>query len=844
MPIDLKKLTSRKISGKPIDPLEIWNQLDREVGKEYLRPIQEDVLKRWFKQRTQTDVIVKMNTGTGKTLVGLLTLQSSLHEGLGPAVYICPDNFLVGQALEQAKQFGVKCVSFGGAARDFPPEFQNGEAILVTNIKKVFNGKSVFGVEGDGTAPVPIGTLLLDDAHACVEQIRSQFTISLGNKHPAYQKILALFAGALKHQKPGTLAEIEAGDYAKFMAVPYWAWIDSHTAVIQILSEHRESDELIFTWPLLKNILPLCNCVISGGQLEIMARVTQPNMIPSFLSAKRKIYLSATLLDDSQMARDLGVASSHIASEIRPNEFDDLAERLILIPTDADTNLGTNFATALMKGSHKINRIVLIPTKKEAPRWEAVGVKPVLAANIEQALPPLRSSKGHFLALISKYDGIDLPDDMCRLLVLDSLPRAANLHDWYMQSMLTGTPTVNAKIAQRIEQGLGRATRGKSDYCVILLAGNDLVSFVRNKQNRLHFSPGTNTQIELGLEITSEVRRSVGDGKHGDALIQEINRCLRRDDEWKAVYRSFIDSARAAGEERKSHSPTVQVAETERAAAELFLKRDYVKAHAEVQKLVDRAGLSDREKGWYLQLAAAYLYPGDKSKAMSAQKKAHELNQFVFLPPEGIQYHRMSQLSESQAVLALRFILQFETTNDFVMHSSAVCDHLAFGVESESFEQALADVAHVLGISSSRPEKEVGRGPDVLWLADTGEFLVIEAKSEVLSDRKEIFKSETEQLIHSCEWFRQEYAGKTPRVLLIHPATDLAHNAVFPTEGRIATPETLEKFVQSVRSYVAAIAKKSRASLTHQSVGQELQAYQLRFSDCFTSAHKAKSTRK
>src|SRR6266853_7030325 len=35
---------------------------------------------------------------------------------------------------------------------------------------------------------------------------------------------------------------------------------------------------------------------------------------------------------------------------------------------------------------------------------------------------------------------------------------------------------------------LGRATRGKSDYCVVLITGNDLASFVRNKQNRTHLS--------------------------------------------------------------------------------------------------------------------------------------------------------------------------------------------------------------------------------------------------------------------------------------------------------------------------------------------------------------------
>ena len=39
-----------------------------------------------------------MNTGGGKTVVGLLMLKSCLNEGVGPAVYVTPDNYLVSQA--------------------------------------------------------------------------------------------------------------------------------------------------------------------------------------------------------------------------------------------------------------------------------------------------------------------------------------------------------------------------------------------------------------------------------------------------------------------------------------------------------------------------------------------------------------------------------------------------------------------------------------------------------------------------------------------------------------------------------------------------------------------------
>ena len=73
-------------------------QADRESDTGPLRPAQLAVLDEWFtKRRAARDVIIKMHTGQGKTLIGLLILQSKLNEQAEPAVYICPNNNLVQQ---------------------------------------------------------------------------------------------------------------------------------------------------------------------------------------------------------------------------------------------------------------------------------------------------------------------------------------------------------------------------------------------------------------------------------------------------------------------------------------------------------------------------------------------------------------------------------------------------------------------------------------------------------------------------------------------------------------------------------------------------------------------------
>ena len=51
-----------------------------------------------------SDAIVKLHTGGGKTLVGLLIALSSMEEKKGPVLYLTPTTQLVEQTIEKAKE--------------------------------------------------------------------------------------------------------------------------------------------------------------------------------------------------------------------------------------------------------------------------------------------------------------------------------------------------------------------------------------------------------------------------------------------------------------------------------------------------------------------------------------------------------------------------------------------------------------------------------------------------------------------------------------------------------------------------------------------------------------------
>ena len=142
--VDFKKRLAGKTAEKPTNPIELYNTLDREIDKGPLRPAQVAVLSDWFSNHLSArDVIVKLHTGQGKTLIGLLMLQARLNAGTGPSLYLCPDTYLIAQTREQARQFGFATCT---ADPELPDEFLNGSKILVTSVQKLFNGLTKFGL--------------------------------------------------------------------------------------------------------------------------------------------------------------------------------------------------------------------------------------------------------------------------------------------------------------------------------------------------------------------------------------------------------------------------------------------------------------------------------------------------------------------------------------------------------------------------------------------------------------------------------------------------------------------------------------------------------------------------
>lgn len=384
MPLDFDALLDQD-EDPILDPREIFMTLNRDPAFSFPRDIQTEVMKSWFQQRNKSDTFIKLNVGSGKTLVGLLLLQSSLNEGLGPAIYISPDKQLVNQVLEEAGHLGI-------VATDNPDngDFRSGENILVTTVHRLFNGRSIFGVGGE--VKIRIGSIVIDDAHACINTINQQFRIDLSHDHRAYTEILKIVDTDLRKQSYPRYLDLKNNDPHATMEVPYWIWMDEQERIIESLHRHKEDDDLKFSYPLLEGVLSQCRCIINGQKLEIEPACPPTELIRAFSRAKRRIYMTATLADDSVLVTHFKADPDKLSAPIVPASSQSMGERMILMPQELNPEIKTEqIRTMLHDISRKENVVVIVPSKTASKEWEEVADQILLSNNVVGGVERLRT---------------------------------------------------------------------------------------------------------------------------------------------------------------------------------------------------------------------------------------------------------------------------------------------------------------------------------------------------------------------------------------------------------------------------------------------------------------------
>lgn len=786
MNINFSKLSAAINQRDIVEPREIFLSLTNKATKYngYLRDVQTEVLEMWYQNRNKKDNIIKMNTGSGKTVVGLLLLKSCMNENKGKCVYVVPDNYLVEQVIKEANDLGVN------VTKDINDiNFISGKAILIINIHKLVNGKSVFGIN----EKIDIDSILIDDVHSCLEIAETKCMISINRTKytQLYQDILNMFYDSLKQQNESNLINIKDGDYASSpMIIPFWDFNNKITELLNKFKEYKQEDIFKFNAPMIMDMLELCDCCVSYDCIEISMRNLPIHKISSFENANRRIFMSATLEDDSILIRDFDI-NSNIDNVICPKNATDIGDRIIITPQAINPNITDEEIKIELKELSKQYRIVVVvPSYKRAIYWKDVADRIFDNDNINS----INNYNLGLDILVNRYDGIDLKDDRCRVIVIDGLPNASTNYDQIKESILSNSDDILREKVQKIEQGMGRGVRSNEDYCGIIIMGHQMPKILYDKNTRKYFSVSTLKQIELSEMLIENM-----ENKDINEFFEILKLCLERNEEWTKISRSAVSELKYKNQLNISTREIVF-----RKAFNELLTNNYKLAIKTLEEYINGEE-NEVLKGYDQMLLAKYINLVDSNRAQEVLLSAKKLNKNIISPIDGIKYQK-TDICDEQAKELQNFIKSSNIKpNEYLISINDILSNLNFEAAHNEFEESIKLLGKYIGLFSERPEKEYNNGgPDNLWGMGDNLYYVIECKNE--SNSVEISKRDCGQLHNSKSWFYKEYGQKYKCIpIIIHINNKFEKNASPEDDFKIIDKEHLNLLKQNVNKFATAL---------------------------------------
>lgn len=817
--VDFGSLVGAKKDVAIYDLDSLYSSLDVKSTHTEPRPAQREAMQELTKRHAEKDLVLKISTGAGKTTVGLLYLLGHMKLSRAPAVYLCPTLQLVEQVLEEAGRLGIAANDYPGGETYPAPACMRGDSILVCTYEKLFNAKSTFLRSDVNIIPCAI---VLDDAHAGAEIVRKQFTLRV--RGDAYAALLEVLAPACQaYSKPKWL-DIESSDPMALLEVPHWIWTEHALKIQEVLHGFADTDEFRFVWPYLAEILPTCRCVLGGGGAEIAPEVLPTHFVRPFAQAGHRLFMSATLADDSLLTREFGTSPIAAAQPILPPSDRGLGERMILAPSLVDPELDRGYVIGLCADLTKAyNVVVLTSSEFLAKDWVAAGAQYFAGETFAEGVRRLRNpgSGLRFAVFAQRYDGVDLPDDACRVLVIDGIPYGESLIDKQDQQMTLIPGGVRNRTVFRIEQGMGRPVRSHADFAVVLLVGQDLTTYVGRHDVLKAMTSDTRNQIQLSFELAELVRKSHPDNPQL-AIRQVIDQCLGRDPGWKDFYNHRVREA-------AKNAPTISqsridLASEERESYSLAMSNGAADAKVRFQKAIHSSDLAGEELGIFLQRLARIAYLSDPVEGLKIQQGARERSLAVAIPPAAPR----KPSAPGAKTVAEKFCAwfgKFTNGNAAVIEAKKIADSLALNAKHQAVEAAIHALGEALGADSERPEKDYGAGPDNLWFWGNAAF-VIEAKNE---NQESLHKSDSGQMHDSLQWAKDNFPEYADRLqpLVVARVCAVDKDAHYPAGTCVLMQDGCSAVGLALHQLCQKLAKMGPVFVTPELVLKELGNYGL-----------------
>lgn len=760
MTFDFGSIKRPTLMARDLEPRALLRSLPvREGAINDLWDGQAQALSQWHDRRSQNDNLILLNTGAGKSIVGLLIAESLRRELNGNVVYVCPTNDLVRQVANEAAKIGVPHTT--RMERTWSNDlYELGQGVAITNYQAIFTAYSTF--RGEKTPKA----IVFDDAHVAEGVIRDQLTLRVG-KRDFPDLFRELRNKILSHEKDaGYHAQLEQAfsgisAYSSLMASPAFGH-ERSGELDALFSPFQRGHQISFPLAHLAGKWSLCAVCVSEHAIEISPPAL-PSLKFSFLedTGVRKVYLSATFDQAVDFARAFG---KDIANPIKPNVDAGNGERLIIFggkitdPAEPEESL--------VRGAASISKLVVaVPSGKKGERWHSLTGPP--PEDFSAAMDAFRKAPSGAMLLMARYDGIDLPQDTCRQMVLDGVPRGVSLIEKYAWEYLNLQNDLRSKIATRVTQLFGRIIRGRVDHGCFYIVSRDLNIWLRDSRNLALLPDLLAGQVQLGEFVHDQL--GIDTVPKALDLARQV---LRRDEGWIQFYRDWLND-QSVSADVKAQMSAQQAAIKDVALAWVRLwsalwKADDVDKIARLRSAYDLslkalAPHDSRGAGWAgLWLGASYYRDGEVRHAQDYFGRARGQLISPLALPRAQTDQAAGDIGISPMGKQLMDIFSegiIQANSKMARDDSSLSAITADTASPREFEEALRFLGERLGYRATRPDNEYGSGPDVLWeCIATNELIAIEARSDKVSDNYN--KADIGQALNHVEWLRANHAGK------------------------------------------------------------------------------------
>lgn len=726
---------------------------------------QADLLRDYHHLPASTvDVAVELPTGGGKTLVGLVLAEYRRRALNHRVAYLCPNVQLARQAVTKASGYGIPAVALTGHQGDYDPgdfmAYSRGQAIAITTYHGLFNSKPRI----DGAQ-----TLVLDDAHAGEGAVANLWSVTaLRTDGTLYAALSATVIDVLPSAFAERIRDLGLDPWRRneVELVPPRAVAARADGLREVITAHAR-DHNAYAGSMVADALEHCLIYVSWNEVLIRPLIPPTSQHPAFSSAEQRIYMSATLGTGGELERAFGVPRIKRLPVAAGWDEHGSGRRFFLFPGAArEQARADSFVADAVRRAGRV--LVIAPSYAELERFDksclAEDIARVRAADVEYDFEAFTREQRAALLVANRYDGIDLPDESCRMIILSGLPAGTHLQERFLFERLKAARVLAERLRARIIQGAGRCTRNPQDYAAVVVRGTHLMDFCSRDENVTSMQPEFQAELAFGLDNCEDPDADLG---------ERLDSFLRQDESWREADTDI--RARAADARQQPPPNAAELAHSAEREVEAWravwrgdLREAVSLAQEATNRLEGHAELRPYRCFWlYLAASWAAELAGkgdetDRGVADALQRDtlacARGISWMPRIEPTGVTSHVGAEYDERGGraadklsrlgIRGLAFEKKFAEIEAQLKHDDAT-----------QFEIGLAVLGELLGFEAVRPDSDAD--PDSVWREGEKLWLLFEAKTEELATNR-VSPREVRQALTHYEWVRNSLGWQEP----------------------------------------------------------------------------------